>query len=318
MQVAFAGTPGFARVALCQLFESGFGIPLVLTQPDRPAGRGMHLQASPVKEFSLGHGLALMQPKGLGERFADDARAVRDALLALQIDVLVVAAYGLLLPSWLLELPRWGCLNIHASLLPRWRGAAPIQRAIEAGDEMTGITIMQMDAGLDTGDIRMMESLPIDAADTSATLHDKLAALGGRMIVEALRQLEAGQLPRSAQPQAGVTYASKIGRHEAAIQWASPALQILRRVRAFDPFPGATTRCAGATLKVWAAEMAANPVPSGTPSGAVLEVAADGVVVAAQDGALRLTQLQRPGGRRLGAAEFLRGFAIVPGMLLQD
>ncbi len=318
MRVVFAGTPEFALVALRQLHEAGFEIVLVLTQPDRPAGRGMRAQPSPVKAFATQQQLPLMQPQGLGERFAE-AQALREAVLAAQADVMVVAAYGLLLPAWLLQLPRWGCLNIHASLLPRWRGAAPIQRAIEAGDLETGVSIMQMDAGLDTGDILLMEKLPILAQDTAASLQDKLATLGADLMVEALHLREAGRLSRLPQPDTGISYARKTEKHEARIDWASPAALIERRLRAFDPFPGASTGFGADTVKVWAAEPLTPNMPlEPTPRpGTVVAVAAGGIVVAAGDALLRLTCLQRSGGKRLGAAEFLRGFEVRPGLVLE-
>ncbi len=311
MRVVFAGTPEFAAVALARLHAAGFEIPLVLTQPDRPAGRGMKLQASPVKVLAQTHGIHVAQPRGLrlDGKYAEDAGAARETLLAVQPDVMVVAAYGLILPAWVLELPRLGCLNIHASLLPRWRGAAPIHRAIEAGDAETGITIMQMDAGLDTGDMLLAEREPIGAADTTATLHDRLAALGGRLIVEALELAACGGLQPRRQPAEGVTYAHKIEKAEAAIDWRAPAAEIERRLRAFDPFPGATGVLAGETIKAWRAAPCAG---SGRP-GEVLAVGEAGVEVACGEGALRLTELQRAGGKRLAAAAFLAGHPIAPG-----
>lgn len=310
MRLAFAGTPVFARVALEGLLKAGFEIPLVLTQPDRPAGRGMKLQASPVKALALERGLAVMQPQGLrlDGRFADDAAAAREALEAAGIDLMVVAAYGLILPPWALALPRWGCLNIHASLLPRWRGAAPIHRAIEAGDAETGVTIMQMDEGLDTGDMLMAASEPIRAADTTAALHDRLAALGGRLIVEALQALQALQedaaaaLPRRPQPTEGVSYARKIDKRESAIDWSQPAAVIERRVRAFDPAPGASFQLGGEAVKLWQAM----PVEGQAAPGTCLE-AGPSLRIACGEAALELRQLQRPGGKRLGVREFLAG-----------
>jgi methionyl-tRNA formyltransferase len=230
-------------------------------------------------------------------------------LRELQPDVMVVAAYGLILPQSVLDIPRAGCLNIHASLLPRWRGAAPIHRAIEAGDAATGITIMQMDAGLDTGPMLMKEELPIAAADTTGSLHDRLAALGGRMIVEALRRIDTGNLPATPQPVDGVTYAAKISKEEAALDFSLPAQVLERKIRAFDPFPGAVARYAGTALKIWQAEALAES--GGTYPGTVLAADAQhGVLVACGQGVLRLTQLQKPGGKRLAAAEFLKGFAL--------
>jgi methionyl-tRNA formyltransferase len=228
-----------------------------------------------------------------------------------QADVMVVAAYGLILPQWVLDAPRLGCLNIHASLLPRWRGAAPIHRAIEAGDAQTGVTLMQMDAGLDTGDMLQVEALPITPDDTTATLHDKLADLGGCMIVDALRHAAAGPLARTPQPEAGVTYAHKIEKAEAEIDWTLPAQVIERRLRAFDPFPGATTTVQGEAVKLWRGQCVSSE--NGGPAGTVLAVDGTGVQVACGSGALRLTQLQRAGGKRLAAADFLRGFPLVPG-----
>ena len=307
MRVAFAGTPEFARVALERLLAAGFEVPLVLTQPDRPAGRGMKLTASAVKAHAQCHGLALQQPAGLrlDGRHAAEAAAARAALVAARPDVMVVAAYGLLLPDWVLTLPPRGCLNIHASLLPRWRGAAPIHRAIEAGDAETGISIMQMDAGLDTGDVLLAECEPIRASDTTATLHDRLAALGGRLIVEALEMAACGGLTRTPQPAQGVTYAHKIEKVEAAIDWTDPAEVIERRVRAFDSFPGAHFGLGGETVKLWRAALAEGP-PGESP-GSVLQVDDESLVVACGAGALALRELQRPGGRRLPVREFLAG-----------
>jgi methionyl-tRNA formyltransferase len=318
MRVIFAGTPEFARVALERLLAAGFTVPLVLTQPDRPAGRGMKLQASPVKQCALEHGIPVAQPRSLrlDGKYPDDAAAARDALVAAQADVMVVAAYGLILPQWVLDLPAQGCLNIHASLLPRWRGAAPIHRAIEAGDAETGITIMQMDAGLDTGDMLLMERLAIAPTDTTATLHDRLAALGGRMIVEALELAACGGLKAVPQPAEGITYAHKIEKAESTIDWSLPATVIGQRIRAFDPFPGASTECAGETIKVWSYEIDSNKSNTDKRQGQILSVNGDGVTVACGEGALRLTTLQRAGGKRLAAADFLRGFDLQPGMVL--
>lgn len=314
MRVVFAGTPEFARVALERLQAAGFEIPLVLTQPDRPAGRGMKLQASPVKQFALEQGMAVAQPRSLrlDGKFPEEAEAGRQALLDARPDVMVVAAYGLILPQWVLDLPRLGCLNIHASLLPRWRGAAPIHRAIEAGDAETGITIMQMDAGLDTGDMLLIEREPIRAEDTTASLHDRLAALGGRLIVEALKLAACGGLQATPQPEAGVTYAHKIEKAESAIDWQQDAAQIARRLRAFDPFPGGQAQLEGETLKIWRAEPAEG---RGAP-GEVLAADAGGLLVACGQGALRLLELQRAGGKRLGAAAFLQSRPMAPGSRL--
>jgi methionyl-tRNA formyltransferase len=316
LRVIFAGTPEFARVALAQLQAAGFDIPLVLSQPDRPAGRGMALQSSPVKVWAASHGIALAQPRSLrlDGKYPEDAAAAKLAIEAANADVMVVAAYGLILPQWVLSLPRLGCLNIHGSLLPRWRGAAPIHRAIEAGDLETGITIMQMDAGLDTGDMLLTEKLAIASDDTTASLHDKLAALGGRMIVDALGRAERGELKPVKQPEDGVSYAHKIEKAEALIDWSQPAEVIGRRIRAFDPFPGAQARLNGETLKLWRYELDSCLRTENVGYGTILSINADGVRVACGEGALRLTELQRPGGKRLPAADFLRGFTITPGM----
>jgi methionyl-tRNA formyltransferase len=316
MKLIFAGTPVFARVALERLLTAGFDVPLVLTQPDRPAGRGMKLQASPVKALALEHGIAVAQPRSLrlDGKYPEDAAAAREAIEAAQADAMVVAAYGLILPLWVLQAPRLECLNIHASLLPRWRGAAPIHRAIEAGDRESGITIMQMDEGLDTGDMLLREGEPIRADDTTGSLHDRLAALGGRLIVEALELAACGGLRAEPQPAEGVNYAHKIEKAEALVDWSLPADTIERRLRAFDPFPGAHTTHAGESIKLWAALC----VPGRGAPGEVLALGAEGITVACGEGALRLTQLQRAGGKRLGAADFLRGFALAPGQRLGD
>jgi methionyl-tRNA formyltransferase len=306
LRVAFAGTPAFAATALAAIHAAGYSVPLVLTQPDRPAGRGMKLQPSAVKEFALQHGLALAQPQGLkqGGRFAADAQAAREALLAARPDVLVVAAYGLILPPWLLELPRLGCLNIHASLLPRWRGAAPIQRAIEAGDVETGITIMQMDAGLDTGAMLLVGSEPIHADDCSATLQARLATLGANLIVQALAGAACRALVPLPQPQEGVSYAHKLAKTEAAIDWQCPAAEIERRLRAFDPQPGCHFAFEGQPLKVWRAKVSAG---FGAAPGNV-ESRADALRVACGDAlTLDLLEVQRPGGRRQATQAFLAG-----------
>jgi methionyl-tRNA formyltransferase len=315
LRTAFAGTPDFARVALERLHAAGFELPLVLTQPDRPAGRGLKLQPSPVKQFAQAHGIPVVQPRSLrlDGKYPEDAAGARAALQEARPDVLVVAAYGLILPQWVLDLPRLGCLNIHASLLPRWRGAAPIHRAVEAGDAETGVTIMQMDAGLDTGAMLLVERLPILASDTTATLHDKLAALGGRLVVEALELAACGGLQPRAQPGEGVTYAHKIEKAEAALDWSLPAAVLERRIRAFDPFPGATARLDDETVKVWRANAVAQGRGSVAP-GTVVAVDASGIGVACGDGSrLELLELQRPGGRRLPAAEFLRGCPLQAG-----
>ena len=318
MKVAFAGTPEFARAALQALLDAGHEIPLVLTQPDRPSGRGLKLQASPVKQLAQARGVAVAQPRSLrlDGKYPEDAAAAQAALQAAAPDVMVVAAYGLILPQWVLSLPRLGCLNIHASLLPRWRGAAPIHRAIEAGDAATGVTIMQMDAGLDTGDMLLAERLPIGPRATTAALHDELAALGGRLIVEALAGAARGALTATPQPAEGVTYAHKIEKHEAVIDWTLPVQVIERRVRAFDPFPGASTLLGDTVIKIWFSKIDSFQCNTGKGSGHILLVDDQGVLVSCGDGALRLTELQRPGGKRLPAREFLAGFALAPGQRL--
>ena len=319
MRVIFAGTPEFARVALERLLTAGFTVPLVLTQPDRPAGRGMKLQASPVKQCALQHGIAVAQPLSLrlDGKYPEDAAAAKAAIEAAQADVMVVAAYGLILPQWVLNTPRLGCLNIHASLLPRWRGAAPIHRAIEAGDAETGVTIMQMDAGLDTGDMLLLEKTAISPADTTATLHDRLAQLGGRLIVEALELAACGGLKPTPQPAEGVTYAHKIDKAESTIDWNQPAEVIARRVRAFDPFPGAATTLGADAIKVWSCKIDSCSRTLDAACGQILSIDADGIGVACGAGSLlRLTVLQRAGGKRLPAADFLRGFPLAPGMVL--
>ena len=316
LKVAFAGTPEFAAVALQALLAAGFEVPLVLTQPDRPAGRGMKLQASPVKQLALKHGIPVAQPLSLrlDGKYPDDAAAAREALEASGADVMVVAAYGLILPQWTLELPRLGCLNIHASLLPRWRGAAPIHRAIEAGDPETGITIMQMDQGLDTGDMLLVEKLAIRPDDSTGTLHDRLAALGGRLIVEALELAGCGGLSPTPQPAEGISYAHKIEKAEALLDWSLDAQTLARRVRAFNPFPGAVTSWQGESLKVWAASAEGDqPAGADCPAGSVRSADADGVRVQTGAGLLRLTELQRAGGKRLPVADFLRGVALAAG-----
>jgi methionyl-tRNA formyltransferase len=327
LKVIFAGTPEFARTALERIHAAGMEVALVLTQPDRPAGRGMKLQASSVKQFALAHGMPVAQPQGLrlDGRFAADAAEARAAIEAANADVMVVAAYGLILPQWVFDVmesagaegrKRLGCLNIHGSLLPRWRGAAPIHRAIEAGDSETGVTIMQMDLGLDTGDMLAKAAIPIGPDDTTATLHDKVADLGADLVVQALHAAASGSLQATPQPAEGVTYAHKIEKHEAGIDWSASAEAICRRVRAFNPFPGASTVLQGDTIKVWSASpQAASLGSDGSPvlPGTVLSADAGGVVVAAGEGAVVLRELQRAGAKRLPVEAFLRGFAVQTG-----
>jgi methionyl-tRNA formyltransferase len=318
LKLVFAGTPEFAAVALAQLLAAGHQITLVLTQPDRPAGRGLKLQASPVKQLALQHGIAVAQPRSLrlDGKYPDDARAAQELLQAAGADAMVVAAYGLILPQWVLDMPRQGCFNIHGSLLPRWRGAAPIHRAIEAGDAQTGITIMQMDAGLDTGDMLLAQALPILANDTTGSLHGRLADLGGVLMVRALQLLQQGALKPVRQPTEGVTYAAKVDKTEAVIDWSQTADTITRRVRAFNPAPGASTTLGGEPLKVWAAGVADGLVPEGRICGEIVALAHDNIAVAAMNSVVNLTEVQRSGGKRLPVAAFLRGIEILPGTVL--
>ncbi len=308
MKLIFAGTPEFAATALAAILAAGHEVALVLTQPDRPAGRGMALQASPVKRLAEQHGIPVFQPTTLKDV------AAQECVRAVGADVMVVAAYGLILPQSVLDMPRFGCLNIHASLLPRWRGAAPIQRAILAGDARTGVCIMQMEAGLDTGPVLLSESLAIDAADTAATLHDRLADLGASLIVKALGRLP---LPVSAQAGDGVTYAAKLEKPEALIDWSKSAVEIDRQVRAFNPFPVAMTTLDGAPLKVWTAQLEpADRCCPNTLPGELIVADRRGIVVACGSGALCITELQKAGGKRLQAAQFLAGHPLAAGTSL--
>ncbi len=314
MKIIFAGTPDFAAVALNALHDAGFDIPLVLTQPDRPAGRGMQLHASAVKQCALAHQIPVAQPVSLrlDGKYPEVARQAHDLLYSTPHDVMVVAAYGLILPPSVLGIPRHGCINIHASLLPRWRGAAPIHRAIEAGDPETGVTIMQMEQGLDTGPMLLMERLAIAPVDTTGSLHDRLAALGASMIVDVLRRLERGSLSAVPQPPEGITYAAKIMKDEATLDFTQTADCVARKIRAFNPFPGAVAVFNGVPVKIWRAEVAS--LTAAAESGRVLAAdAQDGVLVACGEGVLRVTELQKPGGKRLSAAEFLKGFPMEGG-----
>ena len=306
MRLVFAGTPEFAATALESLIVAGHEIALVLTQPDRPAGRGMKLLPSPVKQVAQSHGQAVFQPTTLRDPSA--IARVRDA----GAQAFVVAAYGLILPAEALVIAPLGAINIHASLLPRWRGAAPIHRAILEGDTRTGITIMQMDEGLDTGAMLASREIPIEERDTTGSLHDRLAILGGQMIVEVLDRLSRGVVQAVPQPTEGATYARKISKSEALLNWALAPHPLDRAVRAFNPHPGAHSFIHGVMVKVWAARPSSG---HGRP-GEVLSVAPDAIRVACgvgQEGALDLLELQRPGGRRLPVAEFLKGFPIAPG-----
>lgn len=306
MRVGFAGTPGFAAEALSAILDAGFAVPLVLTQPDRPRGRGLHVEASAVKQLATARGIPVLQPPSLKSEGAP-----ADAL-AIRLDVLVVAAYGLILPPAVLAWPRHGALNIHASKLPRWRGAAPIQRAIMAGDAVTGINVMRMDAGLDTGAIVDAVDVPVTPRETAGTLTTKLSTAGAALIVATLERLARdGALPATPQPADGVTYAAKIERADAAIDWARSAIVIDRFIRALDPAPGAYAQWATESVKVWGAEPVA--ASSASPPGTVLAVHADGFDVACGEGALRLRAVQPAGGKRMPARAFAAGRAIAAG-----
>jgi methionyl-tRNA formyltransferase len=303
MKIIFAGTPQFAATALAALHK-GHQIIAVLTQPDRPAGRGMQLVASPVKQFALQHGLTVLQPENLKTEVA------QRSIAALNADVMVVAAYGLILPKAVLQLPRYGCLNIHASLLPRWRGAAPIQRAILAGDKETGITIMQMDEGLDTGDMLLRHVCPIETNDTARSLQDKLAEMGAGSILETLRLLKANLLTPVKQDNDAASYAPKLTKGEARIEWRQDARQIERAVRAYNPFPVCHARLNGVAIKIWQAALCTDK--RGDP-GRVIEVNKRGITVACGNGALRLEVLQRPGGKAQPAEQFLQAVPVEVG-----
>jgi methionyl-tRNA formyltransferase len=305
VKVGFAGTPAFAATVLAALLDADFAIPLVLTQPDRPRGRGLVPGPSPVKALARARGIAVAEPS----RLSDDL--LHESLIGTGLDVLAVAAYGLLLPPAVLTWPRYGCINVHASLLPRWRGAAPIQRALLAGDGETGTTIMQMDAGLDTGPMLDAVRVRIDPRDSSGTLEQKLAAAGSRALVGVLRRLAAGDpVLGTPQPESGATYAPKIAKAEAAIDWNSDATTIDRQVRAFDPAPGAFTTLAGRAVKIWRAEPDA---ARGTPPGTVLETGPAGILVACGRGSVRLFELQAAGSRRASSAAFIAGRNLPPG-----
>ncbi len=302
MRLGFAGTPEFAVPALERLARSAHTVAAVFTQPDRPAGRGRAVHPSPVKKRALELGLTVLQPASF-----KTAEAV-EALRALQLDVLVVAAYGLILPPAALAAPRLGCINIHASLLPRWRGAAPRQRALLAGDATTGITIMRMDAGLDTGPVLGMREIEITPRDTAGSLHLRLAVLGGELICETLDALAEGRVQEVPQPQSGVTYAAKISKAEALIDWQEDAVQVLRRIRAFNPSPVAETRLDGAQLRIWEAELTpadAREAPERAAPGAVLHAAPQGIDVACGRGSVRITRLQLAGRKALTPDEFI-------------
>jgi methionyl-tRNA formyltransferase len=297
LRVVYAGTPDFAVPALNALDASAHALVAVYTQPDRPAGRGRALAQSPVKQRALELGLPVLQPPTLK---TPDAAAT---LAAFAPDVMVVAAYGLLLPQAVLDVPRLGCVNIHASLLPRWRGAAPIQRAILAGDAETGVCIMRMEAGLDTGPVYRREAIAIGARETAATLHDRLATLGARLVVDVLDALAAGVTHAEAQPADGVTYAHKLDKREAAIDWSQPARELERAVRAFDPWPVAETRLDGEQLRVH--DAIALDAAAGAPAGTIVAAGPDGIDVATCEGTLRLLRVQSAGRKAVGAREFV-------------
>lgn len=309
MRLVFAGTPEFARIAYSALLAAGHDIPLVLTQPDRPAGRGLKLTPSPVKVAAIEHGAAVLQPRSLrlDGRYPDEAAQARAALEQCAPDAMIVAAYGLILPQWTLDLPRHGCLNIHASLLPRWRGAAPIQRAIEAGDAQTGVTIMQMDAGLDTGDMLLIEAVDIDDHN-AASLHDALAGLGGRLIVDALARIERGEHTATPQPEQGVTYAAKLEKAEARLDLTQSAVELERRIRAFNPAPGAVVSLPGLTDPVKVGKASVVAETTSLAPGSLVRSGPEGIDLATGDGVLRLLELQKAGGKRQPVEVFVRGW----------
>jgi methionyl-tRNA formyltransferase len=308
MRIGFAGTPAFAAAALEAILDAGFPVALVLSRADRPRGRGMKLDSGAVKALASTRGIPVFQPASLGDE------AARMRITSTALDILVVAAYGLILPRPILDWPRHGCINIHASLLPRWRGAAPIERALLAGDGETGISIMRMDEGLDTGPIIARHPVAISDRETAGSLHGKLAVVGARAIVATLSQLgREARLPTEPQAEAGVTYAAKIERPEAIVDWGQSAYAIDRRIRAFNPVPGARTTLAGETVKIWEA------TPSSArfgPPGFVARADTSGIVVVCGEGALNVTTLQRAGGRRLSAAAFLAGHPVAAGARL--
>jgi methionyl-tRNA formyltransferase len=305
MRLIFAGTPAFAATQLAALRAAGHEIVLVLTQPDRPAGRGLRPSVSAVKEAALSAGLTIRQPPSLKDP------ALQEELNGMAAEAWVVAAYGLILPPAILDRPRFGCLNVHASLLPRWRGAAPIQRAIMAGDPETGISIMRMDAGLDTGPVLLQRSTPILAEETAGSLHDRLAGLGAALIVEALERLLQGTVVPVPQPATGATYAAKLTHEDVRVDWKRPAESVARMIRALEPTPGAQARLEGQMVKLWHAK--AHDTSTDQAPGTVLGIGSDGIRIACGHGELVVTELQRSGGKRLPFREFVRGFAVRPG-----
>ena len=304
MKVMFAGTPEFAAQALAAIINAGFDVPLVLTQPDRPSGRGMKLTPSAVKQIALQHHIPVAQPISLrlNGKYPEQANETRARMVAAQADVMVVAAYGLILPQDVLNLPKHGCINIHASLLPRWRGAAPIHRAIEAGDPHTGITLMQMNEGLDTGDMLVVESMPILPTHTTAILHDELAHMGARMVVNYLQRLKAGQAPKPVpQPTDGITYAEKISKAESKIDWHQSAEVLARKIRALNPAPACVSEWQQHPLKIWAAQ--ASQTTHTSEVGTILAIDKSGVHVACGQGILCITEMQKAGGKRGNATQ---------------
>lgn len=302
LDIVFAGTPDFAVPGLEALSRAGHRLRCVLTQPDRPAGRGRKPVASPVKARALALGLTVLQPASLREA------SLQQSLKDISPDLLVVVAYGLMVPSAVLALPRFGCVNIHASLLPRWRGAAPIQRAILAGDRQTGVSIMQMDAGLDTGPVWLSREIPILPTDTGGSLHERLAALGAEALLEALPAIAGGHARPVPQPEAGASYAAKLEKREALIDWRKPAGDLERMVRAFNPWPVAETRYGGQQLRIWEAGAVAGP--PGQQPGKVLGWDRDGIQVATGNGVLRLRRVQLPGRRAVSGSEFANAHAL--------
>ena len=312
MKIVFAGTPDFAAQAMRAIYESGHEIVLALTQPDRRAGRGMHLQASPVKEFALQHNIPVLQPETLRRTSNEpqkqaQAQAAYEHLSAIEFDAMVVVAYGLILPQEILDISerpgRHGSFNIHASLLPRWRGAAPMQRAIESGDLKTGVCIMQMDVGLDTGDTVLIADLEITRNETSASLHDRLALLGSKLIVDVFNSLQRGEdLKRVPQEKEGITYAEKILKSEAEIDWTLSAKEVDQRIRAFNPFPGASSHLSGLAMKFWNSRAADGQAinPAGSP-GDVLGFSNDGVYIQCGAGVVEVLEMQKPGGKKIDA-----------------
>ena len=309
MKLIFAGTPPFAAAALTALHAAGHEIALVLTQPDRPAGRGLKLKPSAVADEAQRLGLTLAKPASLR---GDD---IQGTLHKLAPDAIIVAAYGLMLPQSVLDIPQYGCINIHGSLLPRWRGAAPVQRAIEAGDTETGIAIMHMNAGLDTGPVLLVKTCPISPEETSESLFEKLTALATIAIIEALEKLPT--LAAITQPTGGVTYASKISKAEARIDWNQPGNVIERRLRAFDPAPGCESTLDGVTLKIWRAAVNVAASDTAVAPGTIAAVTADRLTVQCAGGALDLITLQKPGGKRMAVADFLRGATLQTGWRFQ-